>query len=279
MHLACLITSAFLLPIGLAGTANAQFTDVAPNPDPSVHVLEIIRQYAERYISSLPNFTCDQVTQQYQSGRKGKRWKQLDTYTSKLIFADGSEQRSLEGVNGRPVGPGSHRAFHRPLTTEGEFAILISNVFGEESHASFEWQGWQQLRNVQVAVFSYSIDRDHSTVKLSLPGLAAAIVPYHGSVFANGETGMILRIENALTEIPFELQTRSLVTTIDYSPITIGARSYILPSAAVIEAQTPTGKIRNDLQFRNYQKFEAESTVVFGSDAPDTHKGVGTSPP
>ncbi len=279
MFPACPLVLALLLGFGFARLSDAQFADVPSSSDPSAHILDLIHDYAGQYVSSLPNFTCDQVTEQYQAGKKGTHWKQLDSYTSKLVFADGSEQRSLEDVNGHPVRAGSHRAVRRPLTTEGEFAVLISNVFGEASQASFEWQGWQQLRSRRVAVFRYSIDHDHSTIKLSLPAFASAIVPYHGLVFANSETGMILRIENQLTDIPWELQTKSLVTTIDYTPINIGAGSYILPSDAVVEAVTPSGKIRNDLHFRNYRKFEAESTIVFGTETPGTPKSSATLPP
>ena len=273
------IRISLLLGVGFVFTCQAQFKDVPSTEDPSKHIFELIEEYAARYVPNLPNFTCDQTTEQYQAGKKGTHWKQLDSFTSKLVFADGHEHRTLQAVNGRAVASGSHRTFRQPLSTQGEFAILISNIFGEASGTSFEWQGWQMLAGHRTAVFKYVVDREHSTVKLNRSDLATAVVAYHGDIYADDDTGTILRITNVLDNIPPELQMYSMTTTIDYNPVKVGALSYVLPSAAVVEMATPSGRVRDDLLFRDYRKFEAESTVTFGGEAAQPAKTSGAPPP
>lgn len=239
-------------------------------PSETEHILDAMHEYAASYVSALPDFLCLQVTEQFQAGKKGDRWRQLDSLTSKLVFANGQEHRTLQLINGHP--PALGHASHRPLITNGEFAILIANIFSESSQAHFEWKGWTMLKDQRCAVFSYSIEQQHSTMKLGLSDLATAVVPYRGFVFADPASGAIRRVTNMADEIPPEVRTRSIATTIDYAPVTVGTISYLLPSDASVEIAIPSGRIRNELHFRDYQKFEASSTITFDAEGDSTEK-------
>ncbi len=259
--------SAVLLIVGLASTAQPTVqNDPAPDAAEADRLLSAMRDYSEHYVSALPDFLCVQITEQFQSGKRGENWKQLDSLASKLVFAGGKEHRTLELVNGRKPNP-SHFT-RRPLTTNGEFAILIANIFSDTSQASFAWHGWQSIKGQRCAVFHYRIDREHSTMKLGLSDLATAVVPYEGFVFGDPATGSIRRVTNEANDIPVEVRTKSIATTIDYWPVTVGKNVYLLPSDASVEMAIPSGRIRNELHFRDYQKFEAQSTITFDSKEP-----------
>lgn len=251
-----------------------QAGSTAPDAPETDRLLALMHDYAAHYVSALPDFICLQTTDQFQAGKKGDHWKQLDSLTSKLVFANGEEHRTLQLVNGRK--PDRFRVARRPLTSEGEFAILISNIFGESSQATFEWQGWQSFHGQRCAVVRYRITQEHSTMKLRLSDLASATVSYEGLVVADPANGSIRRVTSEANEIPPEVQTRSIATIIDYSPVTVGNASYLLPSDASVEIATPSGRVRNELHFRNYQKFEADSTIKFDSDSTQENK---TPPP
>lgn len=124
------------------------------------------------------------------------------------------------------------------------------------------------LRGRRVAVFDFDVAKEHSTLRLSLSDLAHATVPYRGSVFADPSTGAVLRITNSAYDIPPVVQTRSIATTIDYDPVSIAGRDYLLPVEASVLVDTGSRHVWNRLEFRGYRKFEAESTVTFGSDPP-----------
>lgn len=245
----------------------------APVPESATQqrILAAIHRYASEYVTNLPNFICEQVTYQFEAGRQPKHWHKGDTLTLKLVFNQGREERKLELVNNKPLQAGI-RPWRTPLTSEGEFGMLIETVFGESSAAKFNWNGWEELGSERVAVFDYSIDRAHSTLSLSLSDLAKATVAYHGSVYADPDSGVIRRISSAAEEIPPEVQTRSIATVIEYGKIDIAGTGYHLPTGAVVSLATESSNIRNEIQFRNYRKFEAESHITYASDSPPEGK-------
>jgi hypothetical protein len=247
-----------------AGLLRAQ---PAPSPAEQDQLLESMHNYAASYVSSLPNFICVQVTRQLEAGVKSNRWHKGDTLVSKLSFNQGREQRILDAVNGKPVSGGANR-WRTPLRTEGEFGIVLSRVLGPGSEAWFTWSRWEILRGKRLAVFDFSVDRQHSTLSLSLGELASAIVPYSGSVYADPETGAVWRITDAAREIPAKLFTRAISTTIDYDEIPIGDKKYRLPIEAVVSLLLENKKVRNELEFHDYRKFEADSAITFGDAVP-----------
>ncbi|MDQ2712957.1 MAG: hypothetical protein M3Y24_12155 [Acidobacteriota bacterium] len=224
-----------------------------------------MRNYAEDYTAKLPNFICEQVTSQFEAGRKPNHWKKGDTLTSKLVFNRGREQRTLELVNNKPAHFNG-RPWRTPLTTEGEFGILLANIFDPVTEAKFSWDGWDTVRGHRVAKFNYSVDREHSTLSLSLSDLAKAIVPYHGSVYGDPESGAVWHITSETASIPEQVQTKSIATTIDYDQVTIGSQAYLLPVEANVLMVTDATHVRNEMRFQGYRKFEAESTIKFGGE-------------
>lgn len=245
----------------------------APDPTEQQKMVAAIQTYAEKYVSNLPNFICEQVTEQFEAGKKPTHWRKGDTLTSKLVFNQGREERSLELVNDKPPKPGIRR-WRTPLITEGEFGILLGSVFGSSSNASFSWNQWEVVAGRPVAVFDYSIDGQHSTLRLSLSDLAQATVPYHGSVYADPTSGVVWRITNSATDIPAAVQTKSITTMVDYQEVLIGSATYVLPIRATVFLRTDSNNIRNQMEFRNYRKFEADSTITYTSDGAETSTEV-----
>jgi len=252
-----------------------------PPPDAAAQqqLLEAMGNYARQYVSNLPNFVCLQVTREFEAGKTPKHWRQRDAVTSRLVFDNGKEERTPQLVNDKPVASGLVRPRSR-LTTVGEFGILVGNVFGSASDSSFTWKGWEVLRGKRLAVFDYSIDLAHSTVKLSLSDLAQALVAYHGSIYADPETGGIWRITEIAVDIPPDVKTKSFSKIIDYGEVPIGGTPYLLPLQASVWMTTDSNNVRNDIEFADYRKFEADSKITFGAD--DTQKGaqpVNPAPP
>lgn len=246
-------------------------SEPAPNAAAQQKMLEAMGQYASEYISNLPNFICEQITEQFQAGKKGNRWHKGDTLTSTLTFNQGKERRNLELVNNKPIRPGM-KNWRTPLTTEGEFGVLLSRVFGAASNASFQWSGWQTINGQRVAVFDYAIDQQHSTLRLSRSDLANAVVPYHGSVYGDPDTGVIWRVTDGASGLPADLDTQAISTSIDYGEVVIGAAKYLVPVKASVSLDMKDKKVRNEMTFRNYRKFESQSTITFGDPTDEKTK-------
>ena len=254
--------------VAAAGALLAQ--EAAPPQAEQDRMIAAMRDYAEQYTANLPNFICQEVVSQFEAGRKPKKWRQGDTLTSKLIYNNGHEERTLLAVNNKAVA-GYNRGWRRPLTTAGEFGMWLNNIFDPVTEAKFTWSGWEELRGRRTAKFDFAVSQEHSTLSLSLSDLAKAVVAYHGSVWGDPQTGEVWRIQSQADDIPEKVRTRSTATTIDYDAVPIGAKSYLLPVKAEVLMATDTNHIRNEMQFQAYKKFEAESTITFG-DAPETPK-------
>lgn len=125
------------------------------------------------------------------------------------------------------------------------------------------------VRGKHLAVFDYSIDKEHSTLKLSLGDLAAAVIPYHGSIYADASNGAIWRITNSASDLPAQLQTNRISTTVDYDEVPIGGSSYLLPVGAAVYLTTDSHYLRNVIEFTNYRKFEAQSRITYVPGATD----------
>jgi hypothetical protein len=232
----------------------------APNQVQQQRVLDNVRSYAARYLETLPNFVCARVTEQYEAGKKPKKWKQGDTLTARLVFNQGQENETLELVNGKPIRP--DHFVERPLETEGEFGTLVSKVLEEQSAAQITWSRWEELNGRRLAVFDYVVDAQHSTLSVGLDG-SDTMVPYRGSIFADPSTGELWRVTSSPFDMPEVLQTKSVTTTIDYGLIDIGNRHFVLPVSASILLDTGKKNIWNKVAFTGYRKFEAESKVTF----------------
>lgn len=257
------------VPLLLAAAALAQDSfggSAEERPAGAAEILDRMRAYADGYVANLPNFLCDQVTRQYEAGKRSNKWHSGDTLLGKLSFHEGNEERHLDRVNGKPIKPGQ-KPWKTPLVTEGEFGALLGTVLGPDSPAVFSWRGWETLRGKRLAVFDYSVDKEHSTLTLRLSDLAKAAIPYSGAVYGDPDTGAVWRITDSSSDIPAVLATREISTTIDYSETPIGDKSYVLPVEAVVSLLTEDKKVRNEIAFENYRKFDTGSVIHFGSDS------------
>ena len=261
------VPALFLLRLSAAGS-QSQNLGATPSNAEQDQMLNKMHEYARQYVSGLPNFVCMQQNTQMEAGKKSDRWKKGDVLTSRLTFNDGKEQRNLELVNGKQLHEVRKR-WRTPLVTEGEFGVLLSRVLGPDSEAVFTWNRWDSLRGRRVAVFDYSVDKAHSTLSLRLSDLAKAIIPYHGSVYADPAAGAVLRITDTATDIPRSLRTEQISTEIDFDEVAIGGATYLLPTEAVVSVLLPRSKVRNELIFRNYRKFEAQSDIKFGAETEE----------
>jgi|tagenome__1003787_1003787.scaffolds.fasta_scaffold20976598_3 hypothetical protein len=252
-----------LSPFVAALTLPAAFLQDEAIPANASEIVAKARSYAADYIDRLPNFLCVQTTTHSSAGRRGEHWHKKDTQTAQLVYAGGKEKRTLQAVNGKPVSAGRSRASRSELTTEGEFGILLANILGPDSAAAITWAGFENLRDHQAAVVKYSVDQEHSTLRLSRDYLASAFIAYYGEVFFDPKTGAVLRITKELSDIPPELETENSRTVIDYDKVVIGGADYLLPSTAYIEMTIRSGRLRNEMSFNGYRKFEANSTITF----------------
>jgi hypothetical protein len=252
---------------GLLPMTEAQTTEEAqPAADEQVDLINKMRSYAESYEAGLPNFICKQVTTHYESGTKHTAWHKGDTVTAQLSFSNGQEHSAIKLINNKPAPP-RVPTWRWHLSTAGEFGAILVQPFAEQSEAKFEWKGWETVAGQRTAVFVYNVDKENSTLKLSFFGVSS-IVAYKGTVWADPNSGRVVQIQEQAVNIPDELQMQAISTLLQYAYVAISGKQYLLPAHAEIVERTDRRVDRNVIEFQEYRKFEAESTLTFDDPKP-----------
>ncbi len=89
----------------------------------------------------------------------------------------------------------------------------------------------------------------------------------------------MLRIETEAFNLPADFDLDTVEMTVDYGFVRIGGEEYLLPVASENLAcwRGSNNCSRNKIEFRNYRKFGAESTIVT-TDSEITFDGEEDSP-
>lgn len=264
MHQVCVGKAAWTLLLVSVMCVAGQETPSQAEQD---RMITAMRDYAADYTAKLPNFICQEVVSQFEAGRKPTKWHQGDTLTSKLIYNNRKEERTLLAVNNQAVA-GYRRGWQKPLTTEGEFGELMIGILAPETAARITWSGWEDMQGRRVARFDYVIAQEHAILSMSLSDLSKARVASHGSLWADPQTGAVWRITMEADDIPKQVRTKSSATKIEYRDVSIGGKTYLLPVIAEAMVAFDGKTVRNEMRFEAYRKFEAESTISFGDGAP-----------
>jgi hypothetical protein len=237
-----------------------------PSEQDTSSLVEKARGKALAYTQSLPDFLATEIIRRY-SGRqdRGFHTSPTDSLTVQLRYFQHKEEHKLLLFNGEPTAIPFESL--EGLVGSGEFGTTISAIFQPEFGTGFHWLKWKTVRNRQAAVFAYVVDAGHSRYFLSTKiddRTATATVSYSGIVECDAETGDVLHLEYVADHIPKELRLHYAATSIDYALAGIGGRDYLLPSHSETELHGSEQWGKNVIEFREYRRFSADSTIDFG---------------
>ncbi len=286
-----------LAAFSLALTALAQAPPSVAEQEKSIAA---IRVYAEAYTGNLPNFICSQLTRREvvlapgddlsgvresgmnrgggsRIGAGGER-KSTDTFEEQLGYFDRKENYQLLKVNGRKQKPGEPRP--PGMTSTGEFGTTLRAVFDPDSKTEFEWKRRDSLRGQPVEVFAFRVGRPSSRAQLDVPS-RSVVVGYHGLVFAERDSHIVLRLTTE-AEAPKDFPLQDVTHLLDYGPVEIGGQRFMLPLHGEMQTRMSeqfmkygreggTSKqvfLRNQVDFREYRKYTAESVLKAEPDKP-----------
>jgi hypothetical protein len=224
---------------------------------------------------AMPDFVVkEQIIRSYAQGTT-KKWNVSDRLTLAVSYRAGEgEQYRLLAVNGLPLTDASDASggLERVggATSTGEYVSRLTMLFLEESKTKFKMVDTDTLRGRRTIVYEYEIERPNSRAVLTF-GKGEADeqqtgVGDRGRVWIDRETNRVLRLESISTEIPRDFPIREASRTIDYEWVSIAERQYLLPSRAIVELSAIIKErlieSRNDVRFRNYQKYGTEIKII-----------------
>ena len=243
----------------------------APIPPPSYEeeqkVISDMTEYALNYAARLPNFLCTQVTRRYADPRFRGSWINMDTVVAKVSYTEGHENYEVKLVNNTMVENKTMESLNGAIST-GEFGSVMEKLFEPRTGAEFHFERWATLRGKRVYVFNYNVEQSRSDYSIEYDRKIRIITAYKGLIYVDKAEHKIQRITAEAADVPESFPVRAAGSVVDYDIAMIGATPYMLPMRAEVKMRDADAAIRNNIEFRSYRKFGAETEIRY-DDIPD----------
>jgi hypothetical protein len=255
-----------------------------PSETEGRELLERTRNVTLAAANAMPDFLVKQIIKRSVAYGQTANWIPQDNLTIAVGYrANVGEEYRILTVNGMPAGPEvqtsrdySKYAPKGASSSGVEYISALADVFKPETKTEFRVVDTDVIRTRRTIVYEYTIKKEFSQLTLSLSDTGArAVVGSRGRMWIDRELDRVLRFEQIATEIPPDFPITAASSLIDYDWVMISERKYLLPTHSEILLTTVNPKFvlqsRNDVRFRNYQKFGAELKVVdeVGEDDED----------
>jgi len=246
-----------------------------PPESEGTQLLERTRNVTLAAANAMPDFLVKQIIKRSIAYGNTANWKLQDNLSIAVGYrANIGEEYKVLTVNGMPVGDDAKASSDyskyvpKGASSSGvEYVSAVADVFKPESRTEFRMVDTDVIQGRRTIVYEYTIKKEFSQLTLSLSDTGArAVVGSRGRLWIDRELDRVLRFEQIATEIPPDFPITAASSLIDYDWVTINERKYLLPTHSEILLTTTQPKFvlqsRNDVRFRNYQKFGAELKVV-----------------
>jgi hypothetical protein len=243
-----------------------------PAPD-SIEQKKILAQITEsalNYTKGLPNFICMQVTRRYVDQSGLEHYSLFDTIAEKLSYFEQKEDYKLVSRNNIPVTTNLQHDQLDGATSSGEFGSMLLDIFSPETETQFDWERWATLRGRRMYVFSFRVEQSRSKYSIRWgrgAGELTTIAGYHGLIYADRETHMVMRIKMEC-DMPVTFPIQSVDLDLNYDFTNISGQPFLLPLKSELHSREGKVLVKNEVEFRLYNKFGAEATIQFG-DTPE----------
>ena len=260
------------LPAAAAKPVAAAAKYVEPPPPPQADqekILAEVRDYALNYAKSLPNFICLQLTRRmvdmhFQPGSKGS-WTPTDRIVEKLSYFDQQEKYEPITVNENPMFGKTWESLGGSIS-RGEFGSLLKDVFEPQTDAIIVWDHWGMLRKKLCYVFRYAVLQRNSRYSVDYEKKEQTVPGYHGLIYVEKGPNMITRL-TLEPDMPEGFPVQEIHQVIDYDFVDINGQPHLLPLFSQVQSRAGRSGSRNEIEFRKYQKYAADTTIKF--DAGD----------
>jgi hypothetical protein len=247
--------------------------------------LESTRQSALDYSKRLPDFICTQITHREvslldvsntappdvildssDSSWNPKPTEQDDVIKERLTYFGQKEKYEVISFNGKKAVGLDHMQFQGAISI-GEFGSDLRQVFAPESKTAFNFDRVANLHGRRILVFHFTVPKENGIAVFEGATGQKVIVSYTGEVFIDAMNFETLRI-TARLDMPPGFPIRSGERMVEYKPIKIGGNDYNLPFHAEARIRGAKHAYVNRIDFVDYHKFVAESTIQYGDESP-----------
>ena len=227
----------------------------ARSPSPSESLIERARDAAFEFSEKLPNYICEEFMSRYM--QRGRDETPQDVVSAEIVYDDSHESYRNVKINDRPTDRALEEVGGSWST--GEFASTLLALFNPDTDAHFQSGGASTIGGFSADVYDFEVRREKSHWELHVDSQTLAPA-YGGSVWVDPKTARVLRIEMDARNIPTDFPMDQVESAVDYSYVTIGGTSFLLPvHAESLGCQRGTNQCsHNVIDFRNYHEFKVD---------------------
>jgi hypothetical protein len=234
-----------------------------PRPNaPDDDVIAAARDAADHLTDGLPNFVVQQNTTRYFSRVLPPRWQVLDVVTAEVASVGGKEDYRNIKVNGKP----SNRPIEKTgAWSTGEFQVTLESLLNPYTLARFRKSKDDTLEGRSTYTYDFSVRQENSNWDIHAPDGAVATPAFTGTVWIDKETHNVMRIEEQTGPLPNDFPYDKAESVVAYGFVRIEGNTYPLPvHSEILTCQRGSSTCtKNEINFQNYRKFSADSTVTF----------------
>jgi hypothetical protein len=226
----------------------------------------LIRKAADAaldFTQSLPNYLCQEVVGRSQSQTRPANWQPLDVVSTEVVYEDGKEDYRNIMIDGKPT---KKKVEEVGAWSTGEFGTVLIDLFSPATATEFRLRGDSRIGGVNAKLYAFEVARENSHWNVQMASQSYR-PPYSGAVWIDPATSRVLRIEMSAKGFPEDFPTDHVESATDYQYVRLGGtQQYLLPvHSEMLSCQRGTDFCsRNVIDFRNYRKFEGESTIKYG---------------
>jgi hypothetical protein len=230
-------------------------------------LIEKARTAAASFSEGLPNYLCKELMSRFYSTTRPADWRASDVVSMDVVYQSGHESYRNVAVNDKPT----HKQIEEigGAWSTGEFASMLLDLFSPVTGADFRFRGRSDSSGVPARVYDFDVQQpnSHWHVKAESQSINPA---YRGSVWIEPESGRVLRIEMQARSLPQGFPFNTVESAVDYGNVRLGGKEFLLPvHAESLSCQRGTANCSlNKLDFRNYHKYEADSSIDFDAGKP-----------
>lgn len=239
---------------------------VITGPQQTDPFIEETRKVVRDYLDELPDFICQEDIQRYFDYDGSGAWEKADALAYELTY--NRKRESYKPINsvGRPVTRSLEDV--KGAYSTGDFASGLASLFDLETKAVFKPAGKERLGNRQTLIYDFIVPKESSKLVLKAEGADPLIVGYSGAVWIDVETKKVLRIDQALDDLPKSNPVTHSESSVNYDIIKLRGLDvdFLLPTSAefIIADRRQKRYFRNLIHFKFYRKFETD--VKLGED-------------
>jgi hypothetical protein len=243
---------------------------VANGPQASDPFIEETRKVVRDYLDELPDFICQEDIQRYFDYEGSGAWDKADTLVYELTYNHKKESYKPINAVGRPLTRSLEEV--KGAYSTGDFASGLASLFDAETKTIFKPAGKELLGKRQAILYDFRVPKESSKLVLKAEGAENTILGYSGTVWIDAETKKVLRIDQALDDLPKSNPVTHSESSVDYDFIKLRGLDvdFLLPTRAefIIADRRQKHYFRNLIHFKFYRKFETDIKIVDDAATP-----------